>query len=51
MDEVSLTKICIVGSGSAEEAREEMEDIDETLLERIVAVMLRRGSVSVAIAR
>lgn len=39
-DEASFTKICIVGSGSADEAREEMDEIDEMLLERMMAVEL-----------
>jgi hypothetical protein len=32
-----LTKICIVSSGSAEGAREEVEDTLEMLLERMMA--------------
>ena len=32
-----LTKICIVSSASTDEARENAEDIDEKLLERISA--------------
>lgn len=40
LEEASLTKICMVGSGSADEAREEMEDMEEMLLERMVAVTL-----------
>ena len=31
-----LTKICIVSSASAEEAREDVDDIEEMLLERMV---------------
>ena len=33
-----LTKICMVSSGSAEGAREEVEETLEMLLERMVAV-------------
>lgn len=33
---MSLMKICMVDSGSAEEEREEMEERDEKLLERMV---------------
>lgn len=35
-----LTKTCIVGSGSADEAREETEDKDEMLLERMLGRMI-----------
>lgn len=42
-----LTKICMVSSGSAEGAREEVEETLEMLLERMMAVGVR---VSVVIA-
>ena len=35
----SFTKICVVASGSAEEAREDTEEIEEKLLERMLAVV------------
>ena len=38
-----LTKICMVSSGSAEGAREEVEETLEMLLERMMAVGLLVG--------
>lgn len=42
-----LTKICIVSSASAEEARDEALEIEVTLLERMVAVAEKEGVVLV----
>lgn len=36
-----LTKICMVSSASAEEAREDVEVMDEKLLERMMATEVR----------
>lgn len=38
--EMFLTKICMVSSASAEEAREKEEEIEEMLLDRILSVVL-----------
>jgi hypothetical protein len=44
-----LTKICMVASGSAEEAREAMEETEEMLLDRMLAVVAEVSDLGISL--